>query len=192
MPAAIGDNSMNAEVGDRSLYMHHFRAIRAARAKVDEAKAVESDLRKKAKVDGIVLADINYGLRIVSIKDDSIIVDEAVRHIRIQRWMGLPIGAEPELDFEREPLIERAEREGFAAGNIAAERASPYGDGSEATNVYLAAYDRAQAEVQANWLVEQQRRASERQAAARAKPNGAVEDEGEGNADMDDEDDAAA
>jgi len=182
MPVAIGDNSMNAEVGERSLYMHHLTRIQAARAKVDAARQVETTLRKEAKVDGIKLADINYGMRVLTIQDTSIIVKEAVQHVRIQRWLGMPIGSEPELDFEREPLNERAAREGAAAGSIAAARESPYGAGSEATNIFLAAYDAAQKEVATNWLAEQQRRAAERQ---KAKPNGADDD---GSASMDEDD----
>lgn len=169
MPAAIGDNSMQSEVGDRALFFHHFTAIKKARDKVDAARAAEKVLRKEAKVDGIILKDIDFGLYVVGLEDDQIAINETVRRVRQLRWMGLAIGTEPELDFEREPIVERASREGAAAGRLALKRETPYAADSEPGRAWLANYDAAQAEVAENWKDEMLRRQADKRTEAEKK-----------------------
>lgn len=184
MPA-IGDNSMQSEVADRALFFHHFNAIKKARAKVDEARAAEKVLRKQAKVDGIILKDVDFGLYAISVEDEQLVVHETTRRVRLLRWMGLAIGEEPELDFEREPIVERASREGAAAGRLALKRESPYDPTTEPGRAWLEHYDAAQSEVADNWKEEMQRRQKVSEAEKELKAKGRGGEAGSGDAKYD-------
>jgi len=185
MPATIGDNSkMLTPAEERALFFHHYSPIAAAQAKVEEAKAEAKRLRKLAKADGIILRDIDFAMRCAQIDDDTIIVQDLSRQIKIARWFALPVGEQADLDFDREPLVDRAEREGLAAGLAARPRTPPYGIESEAGQVWLSSYDRGQAEVRENFQSALEKRNAERKA---AKPNGHDDDEGSASMDEDDE-----
>src|SRR5882672_10125477 len=65
MPATIGDNSKMklTQAQQKALYFDHFHPILRQQKVVDAAKAELAHLRKLAKAEGIMLRDINYGLR---------------------------------------------------------------------------------------------------------------------------------
>jgi ribosome modulation factor len=187
MPATIGDNSHDLTPAQaKALYMHHFRAIQA-QTEICKMENVERlRLRKLAKTDGVILSDIDFGLRCATIEDPQIVVDEQRRRAEIGRYFALPIGAQTELDFSREPLVERAAREGEAAGFAGKSvDACPYDEDSEPGRVWLDHWQMAQAQMLADWKV-----AMEKKQAARA--NGADPAAGDDGANDPDDDDEIA
>jgi hypothetical protein len=144
--------------------MHHFVKISGQRAIVKAAQQVEKELRKVAKREGIVLADIDFGLRVQSVKDDDIILNEQERRAEIIRWMGLPIGTQAAFNFKKDNA---PAREGAAAGARAAERKSPYDAGSFDDQEWLTAYDGAQAEMLEAFSTAMEKKQAERMAASR-------------------------
>jgi hypothetical protein len=184
MAAAIGDNSkMLTPAEERALFFHHYTAIAAQRAIVEVARAEEKRLRKLAKADQIVMRDVDFAMRCAEIDDSDIIVNDLARQVKIARWFALPIGEEPELNFDREPLVDRAAREGTAAGLAAKPRNAPYAVDTEAGQIWLSNYDAAQKEVAANFQAAMEKRNSERAAteAAAAQAKSAKTTNGTGN-----------
>jgi ribosome modulation factor len=126
-----GHNSNELTPAERkALMMHHMRAISAQQAICDRENEERKRLRKVAKTDGISLADVDYGLRILKIETPEIILDELRRHRELAEWFGLPILTQAEFDFEREPAVDRAFREGAVAGSLGRDMNPPYGSPS--------------------------------------------------------------
>lgn len=151
MHATIGDNSKELTPAEqRALYMHHFNQILVQTEKCKAENAIRLKLRKEAKANGIVLADIDFGLRCAQIEDPNIIVDEQKRRAEIGRYFALPIGAQTEFDFDREPAVDRARREGERAGYEAADfDTNPYDEDSAQGRAWADAWKDAQAEMAA-------------------------------------------
>ena len=99
----------------RALFFNHYRSIAAARAKVEAAKAEEKRLRKIAKTDGVVLADIDFAMRVNTIEDSSVIVEEIKRRAQIAAWFSLPVNFQGGLFEDQRSAEERAYSEGKAA-----------------------------------------------------------------------------
>jgi hypothetical protein len=178
--AAIGDNSKElTPAEDKALYMHHFRAVLAQTEICNRENEERKRLRKLAKADGIVLSDIDFGLRCATIDDPQIIADQLVRHSEIAQFFALPVGTQVELNLDREPAVDRAKREGTAAGFAAKDRASPYGIDSKQGQAWLGAYDAAQ------------KKAADDLAAAMLKKQAARADDGDNDPDDDETEEAA-
>lgn len=111
----------------KALYMFHYNEVAAKTAIAEAANEERKRVRKVAKANGIVLADIDFGLRVAKVEDPTIIVQELIRHNEIAAFFGLPVGTQTDMDFEREPLIDRMKREGYAAGygDVNGERRDP-------------------------------------------------------------------
>ncbi|NEI52678.1 hypothetical protein GR217_34230 [Rhizobium leguminosarum] len=181
MHATIGDNSNDLTPAERkALFMHHFQAIMAQTAVCHRENEERKRLRKLAKTDGIILADVDFGLRCATIEDPQVIVEEQQRRHEIGRFFALPMGAQGDFEFDREPLVDRAARLGEAAGYAAKDRDScPYDDpNSEPGRAWLAAWDGAQAQMLADLAT-----AMEKANAKRAKADGTAEDDGENDPD---------
>lgn len=145
--AAIGHNStLYTDTERQSLYLSHLRKIQAQRARVDAEKKVEKTLRKDARNDGIVLADIDFGLICRKTDDETLIPAQQARLNEIMRWLGLPVGTQAEFDFASDKLLDRARREGGASGWGALSRTPPYDAGTPEEQEWLKAYDEAQAQ----------------------------------------------
>lgn len=126
-----GHNSNELTPAERkALMMHHMRAISAQQSVCDRENEERKRLRKLAKADGIALADVDYGLRILKVEDADVIVDELKRHRELAEWFGLPVYSQGEFDFEREPAVDRAFREGATAGSLGKDMEPPYGSPS--------------------------------------------------------------
>lgn len=171
----VGHNSLELTEGERrATFMGHFNAILAQRARVDLEKAAEKTLRKRAKAEGIALREIDFALRANAMEDDSLIPAELVRMTEIAAWMGLPVGAAPEFDFEREPSVDKAKREGAAAGYAdtdGSRRMPPtHAPDSRAGQAYIKAYDAARAQ----FLADLESAGIKRKA---AQPNGEADEE---------------
>lgn len=129
----------------KALYMHHFRGIEAQTSVVKSANEERKRLRKLAKADGIPLKDIDFGLRCSEIEDNSIIADEMIRHSQIAQFFALPVGVQTNMDFEAEPIVDRAKREGMAAGYAGKDRVAPYEDSSKPGQAWLKEFDKGKA-----------------------------------------------
>lgn len=178
MPATIGDNSKNelTPAQRKAIYMQHFNAILIQTEVCKAENAVRLKLRKEAKADGIILADIDFGLRCAQIQDPQVIIDEQRRRAEIGKFFALPIGTQGEFELDREPLVDRATRDGEAAGYRALDPdANPHDPNSEPGRAWLAAWKAAQAQMledfQQGMLIQQAKRANE--------PAAARDDDGE-------------
>jgi len=131
--AATGHNSKELTPDERkALFLDHMRKISAQQSICDRENEEKKRLRKVAKADGILLADIDYGLRILKVEDPAVIIDELKRRSEIAFWFALPIGTQSDLfdSFEREPAVDRAFREGMIAGSLGKDCDPPYGSPS--------------------------------------------------------------
>lgn len=190
MPATIGDNSKDLTPAEqKALYMHHFGAILKQTEKCKAENALRLKLRKQAKADGIVLADIDFGLRCAQIEDPSVIVNEQKRRAEIGRYFALPIGAQSEFDFDREPAVDRARREGERAGYEAVNAdTNPYDENSAQGRAWAEGWKEAQAEMAANLQSAMEKKQADR---AKKAADLAAADDGENDPEDDDEADLA-
>lgn len=145
----IGHNGPTTELTAserKALFMHHFRGIQAQAARVAEEATELKRLRKLAKADTIVLADIDFALRCADVDDASIIPAELTRRIEIAQFFALPVGTQVTMEFEREPANDRAKREGAAAYYAGLPREpSNYQPDSRPGQTFMKAWDGAQA-----------------------------------------------
>lgn len=189
MPATIGDNSKDLTPAEqKALFMHHFGEIlkQTDVCKAENAKRLA--LRKQAKADGIVLADIDFGLRCAQIEDPQIIINEQQRRAQIGQYFALPIGAQTEFDFDREPAVDRARREGERAGYEATSpNTNPYDENSAQGRAWAKGWKEAQAEMAANLQSAMEKKQADR---AKKAADLAAADDG-GNDPEDDEADLA-
>lgn len=173
MHATIGDNSHDLTPAERkAIYMDHFNKIIRQTAVCRAENEIRKTLRKEAKAAGIALRDIDFGIRCATIEDPQVIVDERRRHDEIGAFFALPLGSQSEFGFEREPLVDRATREGDAAGFQGKDRDPPYDPNSDAGRAWIAAWDDAQAQ-----MLEALRTGMEKANAARAKAEAAAKDD---------------
>jgi ribosome modulation factor/uncharacterized protein (UPF0335 family) len=127
-----GHNSGELSASERAaLRMHHIRAL----LKVEEDMKPLRDLRKKirgeAKGDGFKLAEIDAGIRLATMEDQSIFVAEIKELIDIARhFNALPPGENGDLFPDPRPLDEKRYDEGKQAGLEGKNPESPYGPDS--------------------------------------------------------------
>ncbi len=111
MPTTEGTN-MTEEEKTKALHFHHFNTIMAKNAIVKAAQVELKRVRKLAKADGCVLSDIDWMARCSELEDPSIVPAQLLRQIQIASWFALPVNYQPGLFEDREPLVDRAFREG--------------------------------------------------------------------------------
>lgn len=161
----------------RALFMYHFNPILAQTEVCRRENEERKRLRKIARAAGIPSADLDYALRVATIEDTQIIKDEHIRHAQIAAFFALPIGTQVDMEFDAaEPIEDRAEREGAAAGYREQERIAPYGDTSKAAKKWLKAYDAALAAFKAD-AASADAKIKQRQASATADDTGANDPE---------------
>lgn len=110
-PGKPGHNSQLTDDERRALTLHHKRAYEMADALVEKAKADRSAVAELAKHDlgkGVV-AEIK---EMIAFADTKKLKGALERTMRLARWLGLPIGAQPQM-FEA--VVDRTE-EGKTAG----------------------------------------------------------------------------
>lgn len=127
----VGHNSELTPTERKALMMDHYRQIGEAKDALDEARKEYNKRRKLAKADKIKLADIDFMFRCAEVDDADIIVDDLKRRAEIASWFALPVDFQPDMfgDFEREPGVDRARREGRAAG-ATGQGSNPYDENS--------------------------------------------------------------
>lgn len=145
--ADMGHNSQLTDKERRALRMHHIRLVQAAEAKVAEARAVKTQLRTEAKKDGFKKLEIDAGVRLLELDDESIFIDEIRELYGIAEDFGILPKDQADLFQDRRPIEERAYDEGLAAALAGRDRNAPYGVDSGAGQEWLRGWDDGQAEM---------------------------------------------
>lgn len=142
--ATAGHNSELTPSEWRALHFHHFRQIEDQKAKVKEAQDALKKLRKTAKADGCVMADLDYMARCAELEDPSIVPEEIRRRAEIASWFALPVNYQPDMFADRTPLDDRAFEEGKAAGLAGKNPEGPYDAASSAGQRWLEGWHEGQ------------------------------------------------
>lgn len=91
-------------------YLEHYRAIRDAKKKQEQATAEMRLARKRAKAGGVNLSDMDAAIRLRDLDADE--RDTHLRNLgRYAAWMGAPLGAQATLFGEVEMPTEKAAAE---------------------------------------------------------------------------------
>lgn len=140
-----GHNSALSPSERSALRMHHIRAL----LKVEEDMQPLRDLRKKiraeAKGDGFKLAEIDAGIRLATMEDQSIFVEEIKELIDIARhFNALPPGENGDLFPDLRPVDERCFDEGKVAGLADKNPEPPYGAYSEHGQAWIRGWHEGQ------------------------------------------------
>jgi ribosome modulation factor len=174
-PDNTGHNSGELTPAEaKALKYHHFHAISAQKEKVETEQAEYKRLRKLAKADTIVLSDIDFMMKCAEIDDPSILTDRAKREVEIMQWFALPVQFQPDLfgQDNREPAVDRAGREGEAAGFAAKAAEPPYDVSSEQGQAWMAGWHKAQEQARADLLSAMTKRNSVKDELIKAAENG--------------------
>jgi ribosome modulation factor len=131
----------------RALHFHHFRAIEAQKAVVKAAQAELKTLRKSAKTDGCVMADLDYMARCAELEDPDIVPEELRRRAEIASWFALPVHYQADMFVDRMPLDERAFEEGVATGLAGKDPSPPYDATSSAGQRWMEGWHAGQAQM---------------------------------------------
>jgi hypothetical protein len=123
-PAGPGHNGGKLTDDERrALTLHHMRLWVAADAVVEVAKAERKSVADQAK------ADLGKGA-LGDIKDMIVFSDHdrarasLDRHMRLAKWMGMPIGFQVDMFADRSPIEDKWAAQGKTAG-MAGENCSP-------------------------------------------------------------------
>lgn len=118
----------------KDLFFSHYRKISAQTDKIALLKDEMRKLRKTAKADGLVLADIDFAMRCAEIEDDSIVVAELKRRTEIAAWFSLPVEFQSDLFANAAtPADDRAYIKGQLAKALG-KKADPANDGYDASS----------------------------------------------------------
>lgn len=142
--AQPGHNNELTPAENRALHFHHFRAIEDQKAKVKTEQAELKRLRKTAKTDGCVMADLDYMARCADLEDPSIAPEEIRRRAEIASWFALPVNFQPDMFTDRMPLDDRAYEEGVAAGLLGKNCEAPYDETSTAGQRWIEGWHEGQ------------------------------------------------
>lgn len=146
----------------RVLHMHHFRLIEAQKAIVKAAQDDLKKLRKTAKADGLVMADLDYMARCANLEDPTIAPAEIRRRAEIASWFALPVNFQADMFVDRMPLDDRAYEEGVAAGLQGKDPMAPYDQGSSAGQKWLQGWHEGQRQMREDLLSAMQKRNAQR------------------------------
>lgn len=140
-----GHNSGDLTAGEsRALMFHHFNAVEAQKTIVKEAQDALKKLRKTAKADGIVMADLDYMSRCAALDDPEIVPAEILRRAEIASWFALAVNFQPDMFEDRTPIEDRAFEEGKAAGLQGKNPDAPYDAASKTGQGWLQGWHEGQ------------------------------------------------
>lgn len=149
--APAGHNSGElTEAQRKALFFHHLRRRMERDAEVKEAKDARKEDGKLAQADGMVLGDLDYAIKAITADDKKTVTDRFVAEGEILTWLGLSSGFQSDMFRDRAPAIEKIEKAGELAGYAARERESGYAPKSDEDTRWLASYDAAQKQMQAD------------------------------------------
>lgn len=134
----MGHNSELTADERSALRMHHIQAL----LRVDEAMKPLRDERKKirstAKGDGFKVTELDAGVRLATMEDVSIFVQEIHELIEIAKaFNALPPGEQGDMFPDRRPANEKAFDEGKVAGMEGKNPEPPYGADSKKGQKWL-------------------------------------------------------
>lgn len=139
-----GHNSELTPAEMKALHFHHLRAVMAQKEVLDAARTEYKRLRKVAKSDGIVMADLDFMMRCAELEDVSIVPEELKRRAEIASWYALPVNYQPDMFSDRTPMDDRAFEEGKAAGLAGKNPEPPYDAASKAGQRWLEGWHEGQ------------------------------------------------
>jgi len=100
-----------------ALRMHHVRQLINIASEIKPLLEERRKMRALAKADGFKLSEIDAALRIATMEDRDIFVEEIKELIEIAKDFGaLPPGGQGNLFPDRRPATERAQDDGYVAG----------------------------------------------------------------------------
>jgi ribosome modulation factor len=170
--AAVGDNSNDpAEVGHNSkeltseeraaLRMHHIRQLLKVEDDMKPLRELRKKIRAEAKGDGFKLAEIDAGIRLATMEDQSIFVAEIKELIEIARsFNALPPGGQGDLFPDRRPKDEKRFAEGKQAGLEGRNPEPPYGVDSPDGQAWMSGWHEGQRIMRDDLLSAMQKRAA--------------------------------
>lgn len=151
--AAPGHNSGELTPAEsRALMFHHFRLIEDQKAIVKAEQDALKKLRKTAKADGLVMADLDYMARCAALEDPSIVPEELKRRAEIASWFALPVNFQPDMFTDRMPLDDRAYEEGIASGLQGKDPSAPYDAASSPGQRWLEGWHEGQRQMRDDLL----------------------------------------
>lgn len=139
-----GHNSELSVGEQRALMFHHFNLIEAQKGIVKAAQDALKKLKKTAKADKVVMADLDYMARCAALEDPGIVPAEILRRAEIASWFALPVNFQPNMFDDRTPLEDRAFEEGKVAGLQAKAPEAPYDAASAAGQKWLQGWHEGQ------------------------------------------------
>lgn len=124
-----GHNSGELTADQKSaLRMHHVRQLLAVAEEMQPLLERRKKLRATAKADGFKLSEIDAALRLSTMDDMSIFVDEIKELIEIAKaFNALPPGEQGDMFPDRRPVDEKRFDEGKVAGLSGKNPEPPYG-----------------------------------------------------------------
>lgn len=128
-PAGVGDNSKELTATERAaLRMHHVRKLLDIADRLRPIMEERKSARATAKADGFKLSEIDAALRLATMEDLTIFVDEIKELIDIARaFNALPPEGQGDLFPDLRPVDERCFDEGKVAGMAGKNPEPPYG-----------------------------------------------------------------
>lgn len=157
--APAGHNSGELTEGQRkALFFDHLRKRMAHNARIKEHQDAKKEDGKIAQADGMVLGDLDYAIKALVADDKKTVTDRFVAEGEILSWLGLSSGFQADMFRDRAPAIEKIEKAGEIGGYAAKERVSGYAEKSDEDIRWLASYDAAQRQMQADLLVAMEKR----------------------------------
>lgn len=125
----LGDNSKELTPTERAaLRMHHVRKLLDIAARMQPILDERKKARATAKADGFKLSEIDAAVRLATMEDISIFVDEIKELIDIARaFNALPPEGQGDLFPDLRPVDERCFDEGKVAGMAGKSPEPPYG-----------------------------------------------------------------
>lgn len=165
--ASAGHNSGELTPAEsRALMFHHFNLIEAQKLKVKAEQDALKKLRKTARADGLIMADLDYMARCADLEDPNIAPYELRRRAEIASWFALPVNFQPDMFTDRMPLDDRAYEEGVAAGLQGKDPTAPYDAASQAGQRWLEGWHEGQRQMREDLEAAMSKRNAEKVAAA--------------------------
>lgn len=158
--ADVGHNSGELTPAERSaLRMHHIRHLLDIADRLKPIMEERKKARALAKTDGFKLSEIDAGIRLATMEDQSIFVAEIKELIEIAKaFNALPPGEQGDLFPDRRPVDERCFDEGKVAGMEGKNPSSPYAVPSEQDQSWLRGWHDGQRVMREDLLAAMQKR----------------------------------
>jgi len=139
---SIGHNSGELTSDQQQVLFHqHMKKIKAAKEQMATATSQLRNAYKLAKSEGFPKTDIDYAFMLEKDKDDGAIQARR-REAEIAKWMGHPIGTQPDLfatgvNADPRSQGEKAYEDGKRAGIRGEVCKAPYGPGTDGYDGYM-------------------------------------------------------